>query len=262
MQKGEKNKMKVFSVLVEAFTSSNETKKELWVVLSTAFGLILSISTLIEDLEINEIVLSAGLSVFVCLLFFIVKYNYYRKNGKVITRGTTKITVKFGDLFKEKGLKLIPCEGEFEVDNDNIISKESIQWQCLNDIKEPIKTVENCDRDNYFDRTEVVDKNNVCIFSVIDLDEQNIAKCTTEEYVQIIIKLCKLIETVAKKREVVIPIIGSGFKKVDRDMDSIDCLNLILTILKLYSFNRETQIKIIIYEKKHTMKDINLFLIK
>ena len=262
MLKGEKNKMKVLSVFGEAITVSNEIKKEVGGILLTAFGLILSVLTLIEGLQINSIVLSTGLSVAVSFLFLIIKYNYYRNHGKVITRGTTTITVKFGDIFKEKGVKLIPCEGKFEKENDNVISRESIQWKCLSDIKDSIKTVENCDKTKYFEHTDVIGKNCVCVFSIIDLDEQNIAKCTTEEYIQIILKLCKLIEKIAKKREVIIPIIGSGFKKIDRDMDSIDCLNLILTILKLYSFNRETQIKIIIYEKKHTMKDINLFLVK
>lgn len=262
MLKGEKNKMKALSVLGNAITSSNEIKKEVWGILSTTFGLVLSVLTLIEGLKMNSVVLSIIISIVSSFLFFIIKYNYYRKNGKVITRGTTTITVKFGDIFKEKGVKLIPCEGKFEKVDDNVISRKSIQWQCLSDINEDIKTVKNCEKTKYFDHTEVIGKNNICVFSIIDLDEQNIAKCTTEQYVQIILKLCKLIETVAKKREVIIPIIGSGFKKVDRDMDSIDCLNLILTILKLYSFNRETKIKIIIYEKKHNMKDINLFLIK
>lgn len=104
-------------------------------------------------------------------------------------------------------------------------------------------------------------QNNCCLFSLIELDEETVAKCTVEEYVQIIFKLCKLIEKVAKKKVVSIPIVGSGIKKTDRDMNTIDCLNLIITILKLYSFNREININIIVNRDKHSMEDTNLFII-
>lgn len=253
--------MKIFKVCIEAFKLNNAVKKEVGLTFLTTFGIIISVLSLSKFSYLNILLVTIGISLVICFIMFIIKYNYYRKSGKVITEGTTKITVKFGDIYNEKGVKLIPCEGEFKIADDNIIPNNSIQGQCLKYMEKPIKTVENYDKNKYFDRTDVNGEHKMCFFSVIDLDEQNIAKCTTEEYIEIILKLCRLIEIVAKKREVVIPIIGSGFKKLDKDMDFIDCLNLIITILKLYSFNRETNIKIIIYEKKHTMKDINLFLL-
>lgn len=260
MQRGKKSNMECLKVISNAIILSKNLKKEAWIWISTSFSLFISILSLFEVNPVNAILISLLLSIIIQIGFFIYKYSKYANKGKYIKRGSTKINVKFGDICEEKGIKLIPCEENLLKGNSSSIPAKSIQAQYFKKYDEKVEFMENSDSDGMLKHTKILN-NGCCLFSVIKLDEKTMAKCTVEEYVIIIFKLCKLIEKVAKKETVFIPIVGSGIKKSDRDMCSIDCLNLIITILKLYSFNRDTTVSIVVNRKKHSMEDINLFLI-
>lgn len=254
------NTHEVISVLHTALKFNIEIKKEMWLVFFSTFSISISVISLFCNNAIFVVICSIILAIIIAIVFLYSKYRCTSNKGKIINQGSTKITVKFGDIEKEEGFKLIPCDSNLCIGDSSVISVNSLQFIFSK------KLTESFNVDDYYNdkglwHSPIDSEKDFCLFSLIELDNDNIAKCTTEEYIGKVYDTCKIIEKVAKKREIVIPIIGSGIKKTDRDMTSIDCLNLLIVIFKLYPFNRETSIKIIVNDKKHSMNDINLLLL-
>ncbi len=248
-----KTHLEIFTVVFKAL-KKNEIKKEFFMIFLTSFTLGLSLLGNTKTM----IVISFFSALFILMVIITIKYCNYRKLGKIIRDGTTKIEIIFGNIENEKeGLILVPCESSFQSKDLMIISKYSLQYSYLKDIS---KIPTNKDSIRGMDYFKIKEDADVYAFSIVQLDEDNIAKFTIEEYIQLIFNMCRLIDKISKKKQIIIPIVGSGVKIVDKDMDSFDCLSLIIIIFKLYGFNRETSIKIVVNENKHSMNDINLFL--
>lgn len=129
MRRGGKVKMRSLASITTALLQSNSLRKEAWLWISTSFSLLISILSIIDDCAVRAILMSLVFSMIVLIVFLSRKYIGYTNEGKHIKSGTTKINVKFGNLYEEEGVKLIPCEEGLQRKESLSIPERSIQAQ-------------------------------------------------------------------------------------------------------------------------------------
>lgn len=173
----------------------------------------------------------------------------------------TNVSIQFGNIFNEDGIILIPVDNRFEIDfKSNKIPNKSIQAsftnrvakndRWINDLKQILdREVSNFTSTKNLGIRFDLDHKQYLLFPIVDLNENGTAKMKLTEYVSMLINLCEAINTHAKKNEVIIPLVGSGVSITDTTVSSFEKLKILLFIIRIYSFNREINIKIILNGK-------------
>lgn len=172
----------------------------------------------------------------------------------------THVSIQYGDIFNEAGIILIPMDDSFEIDcKSNKIPNKSIQaiftrkvtdYKCIDKLKQIVdQELSNLSVRKPLGARFDMDEKQYLIFPIVGLDENGTAKMELVDYVSMLINLCEAINIHAKKNEVIIPLVGSGVVITNQTINSFEKLRTLLTIIRIYNFNREIHIKIMLNGK-------------
>ena len=220
---------------------------------STMFSLILIFVTIPEDAKKY-----LGLFLLILLIIgYVLLWKYMSGLKEVHLRiGETNVEIKFGDIFNEKGLKVIPFNEYFDtaVDN-NIISENSLNGQFIIKFyfnKQLVKELDNIilnspllkeSKVGIVPEREVGNKNKYALGSLVALDneyivtamsrfdENNKAFLSMEDYIAFLMKFWEKISIVYNQRTVVIPVMGSGITRFPNGYDNAKLQDLLQIIL-------------------------------
>lgn len=222
-----------------------------------------------------------------CLTLFAIIYtaiwchfNFLKKI--TIDIDGSSVTLKTGDLFKEKDFKVIPFNEYFDTRVDkHIISKNSLNGQFIKKFF-PKNTqelddyiLENCDKDDIIEKdierknggkkikfklSSTVVYSDYILTAFSKFDDDNRAVLTMPEYMEFLIGFWDRINIIYSQRSVSVPIIGSGITRIKehKNISDEDLLKIMLWTFKLseYRFKYPAKLTIVIHEEK--MSKINL----
>ncbi|WBF52472.1 macro domain-containing protein [Macrococcoides canis] len=215
--------------------------------------LMLSIFSVLGFTGFSALSICALISGILAILIIISKYINIQKNGKKLYEKNININIKFGNIFKENKY-IIQCESTLS-DSIEKVSKESVQYKYFLNNTEFEKKNKKYEK---YDLIRVNEENNAFLFIISELDKNFVAKCTMAEYVDIIVRICEVIDRISKKEVVSITLVGSNIKITDANMSKMDKLQLIVNILKVFDFKRETSVNIVLHESKKNHYNLSL----
>lgn len=210
--------------------------------------LMLSIFSVADFTGFCALLICALISSVFTLLIIIAKYIKIQKKGKKLYEKNININIKFGNIFKENKY-IVQCESTLS-DSKEKVSKESVQYNYFLNNTEFEKKDKKYKKYKKYELIRVNDEKDEFLFIISELDKNFIAKCTVAEYVEIIVEICKVIDRISKKEVVSITLVGSNIKITDANMSKMDKLQLIVNILRVFDFKRETSVNIVLNEEK------------
>ena len=223
-----------------------------------------------------------GFIVFVAIIFIYLLYRANHTDSIQLTINGLKVHISYGDLFKSKGLKLIPFNEYFDTLVDNVIIAE----KTLNGkfIKKYYSNIPNFDnqiltaligkpyesnnarlmgkKNKYELGTTIEVSNEYILTAFTHFDDANRAYLSKGEYLLCLDNLWKEINRVYAQRNINIPLLGSGISRIGNDLKLQDYLEQIINSLKLSNLDNAYNTKINIVLHESVKSDINLFEIK
>lgn len=222
-----------------------------------------------------------------CLILFAIIYtiiwchfNFLKKT--TIDIDGSSVILKVGDLFEEKGLKVIPFNEYFDTKVDNkIIAEHSLNGifikrylsKSVQELDDYI--LEKCDNEDIIDRdirrkqggkeikfklSSTVVYSDYILTAFSKFDDDNRAVLTMPEYMEFLIGFWDRINRIYAQSSVSVPIIGSGITRIKehKNISDEDLLKIMLWTFKLseYRFKYPAKLTIVIHEEK--MNKINL----
>lgn len=258
-----------------------------WKIFSTS-GTILSIILIFVDIPQN-LRLKLGLLALALLLvtYFILWNSANKLTNITLDIGETSVEIKFGDIFLEKGLKVIPFNEYFDTNIDNhIISEESLNGQLItkyyNNTRMLDESIEN-DSDLQSNLSHLNDsrikgkKKAYKLGSILVIDDEfiltamskfssnNEAVLTMSEYIQFLMNFWEEISKKYNVRTVVIPIMGSGITRFKQGYEKTtpqDLLEIILWTFEVSKIKIAHPAQLTIVIGKDKKNKINLYKLK
>lgn len=200
--------------------------------------------------------------VFYSILFYLA--NIVKKLELNIDK--VDIEIREGDIFTEKGLKVIPFNEKFDIEvNDKIISENSLNGKFLNR-RDLVKNInefqvelkkEMGEKDKYELGSIFKWNNEYLITAFSKFNDKNQAYLQLEDYYSFLEKFWGNLSAVYSGRNIIIPLLGSGITRLD--VEDEELLKMILLTLKL---SRKKFNKIIIVLTENKLKKIDLYHVK
>ena len=208
------------------------------------------------------------------ILWGIIYFWYFRERHKPYA---TKINGKhvqicIGDIFKERGLKVIPFNERFDTQVDDII----IAHRTLNvmmidnfvsNIEDLRQTIADAEKDasrfkmnkkKEYPLGRIIQYNQFLMLAFTHFDAENKAYINISEYDQVLLRMWSEIRRVYAGKEVVLPLLGSGITTIDGApcKNYTELLKCMLCTLKRSNFEPTLGIKIIL--TKDAIKQIDM----
>lgn len=229
----------------------------------TALGIVASVMTLLSSVNkyftnyFSEYIFNGYFFLFFLCLLYTVIASRTKRNIKFKVSAKVNLEVKFGDLFEQKGIIVIPFNEYFDVVvDDKIISKNTLNGAFINKyfpndstsllskINEQLERhfeISNINTDRgkgnnkkYPLGTTIRIEKDDKIFFLVALtrfDERNRAQITNLEYQEVVIKLIDFIESNSNGYKVNLPLIGAGHSGVNANKQSL--LEFLIFSLKI-----------------------------
>ncbi|PMG58834.1 hypothetical protein BCU88_14580 [Vibrio splendidus] len=196
------------------------------------------------------------------------------------------VTIKVGDIFQQKGLKVIAFNEYFDTQVDNmIIAKNSLNGIFIsNHLDVSVSVLDNHIKNYTFESDEFIGNNpnraqgkakryqigTICIHgdylltAFSKFDENNKALLTMPEYLEFLINFWDKVNNVYAQQNVSVPIFGSGITRIKghKSINDEDLLKIMLWTFRISEmrFKYPARLSIIIHKDK--INQINLLDIK
>lgn len=231
--------------------------KNIWIVFFSVFSFVSGVLTITIKSGICIISISLLCSSLIVFMYILWQCIMIKKTGITLKGKSSKIQVIFGDITEiSEGIKFIACESSFEKHNLQKIPSKSLQYRCLNEVEENYKLI---DVDGTKSKLKYFTVEDRCFFSIGNLNDNTNISIEFIDYVVLIFDICKLILKISKKQTCVFPIIGTSVIINDGRFDSLQRLKIMIEIFKLYPFNKEINLQIVINKEKYNQNNFNLF---
>lgn len=256
---------------------SNKTKKSIGLsfnilgfcsIICTILGISLRDLYFVNSFSIlGKILFVMIIFLFLSLIVYII-IKYICNNKIEITINGTRVDIKYGDIFNEKGIIVIGCDTTFSTQVDNIkISKNSLHGQLVlkhgdqNEINNSV--VDEAKKNNIkkingkyeFELGSVVkyynkkNKKTYLMAAIMQLDLDNRASTDIAQYEKMLIKMWNEIDKKYAGEEISIPLLGSGISRFkDKEKDNIILLKIILYTLYISNVHINSKINIVLYK--------------
>ena len=249
--------------------------------------LILSLVLIFVDIQfeykaISGIIFVIGLCIIYCIIW--IKSNTI--NDLLISINNSTVHIKYGDIFDEKGKKVITFNEYFDtcVDND-IINLESINGQFIQkyitniskfdyEISEELKKRgkipvidemrEKGKKEKYSLGTMIKYNKDFLLMAFTRFNNDNSANITIQEYISCLIEMWHEIDKLYSQDIVVVPLLGSGTTRF-KDCYIIseqEMIELILWTFKISRVRLSYPSKLVIILRESLKDIINLYKIK
>ena len=190
----------------------------------------------------------------ILLIYIITLWRAYRQKEKKLQINHNNICIKFGDIFKESGNKVIAFNEYFDTKVDEkIISSKTLNGYV---VKNHIKNIEQFDNeiqnDSYLKPIETnVNRTNggktnkyelgscfrhddIIAVAFTKFDKNDNARLTLNEYYCCLLNFWKELNRVYNSENMIIPLLGSGITRIENGdkITSEEKLNILLHTLK------------------------------
>ncbi len=185
-----------------------------------------------------------------------------------LTIRNTPVSISCGDIFETSGLRVIGCDTHFDTRIDDIvITKGSLHGQLflehgnIDEIKTAIETEANRrglhkNGEGLYDfpigtiirYDSSVDNNTYLMLAMMNLNDDYEAHTNMAEFEHMLMRMWKEIDRVYARKEIVLPLLGTGIARFDdgpKQKDSL--LRCILCTLNSSGVSFNSKVKIIIY---------------
>lgn len=224
--------------------------------------------------------------VILIIVYLIIWYNANNLKDINIDIDGSEVSIKSGDLFKEKGLKVIPFNEYFDtIVDDKIISNSSLNGIYIkkyfpNNVNQLDKfIVDNSDdldiinnqanrrlggKSIKFKLSTIFVYEDFILTAFTKFDEHNKATLTMPEYIEFLINFWDRVNRVYAQRTVSVPVFGSGITRIKehKNISDEDLLKIMLWTFKLSEMKFKYPAKLTIIVHKDKIGQINLFDIK
>jgi hypothetical protein len=189
------------------------------------------------------------------------------------------VEIKTGDLFEEKGWKVIPINDRYDTQVDVVvIAHNSLNGKMIdfhvNDLKTLNDTIMMAEYDTSELKPETIDGkkiyplgrliayNDFLMLSFSHFDKQNRANIAIGEYEQMLIRMWSEMRRVYAAKHIAIPLIGSGITTIAgvSQKNYTEMLKCILCTLRRSRFQPDQGISIVLTEE--VMSNINMNVIR
>lgn len=212
-------------------------------------------------------------SIFVYVILYVAMYLQARNTvEREINLGNTKITVKYGDLFRESGLKVISCNEYFDSQVDEVLISSKtlhgkVMTEYINDINDfDQKLAENdcCNKRIIEQVNRAIGKKNkyqlgTCFrynefvfVAFTKFDEDNKAYLDLPNYMYCLSNMWDEINRVYGGNNIVVPLVGSGITRINSSasITKQDQLEMLVNSLKFSNikFSHDSHITIVLPE--------------
>ena len=220
---------------------------------------------------VSALILFASYVVLWCGIFF----WYFRERHKPYETKINgkRVQICIGDIFKEKGLKLIPFNERFDTQVDDII----IAHRTLNgmmvdfyvhDVESLVQHIENAGNDKtnlkrnkkgVYPLGRIIAYKDFLMLAFTHFDSENKAYINISEYEQVLLRMWSEIRRVYAGKEVILPLLGSGITNIDGApcKNYTELLKCMLCTLKRSNFQPTSGIKIILTKDAINQIDMN-----
>ena len=240
------------------------------------------LSFFINDNKYKETCGEVIIAILACIFFYMLyKANFINKIKLKIN--LIEVEIFYGDLFDQKGLKLIPFNEYFDTIVDNeIISENSLNGVFIDkhyqnnigtlnslickkldktSFKENPSRIKGKTKKYKLGTTIEIEKNYI-LTALTHFNDNNEASLSTIEYLHFLNILCKQISVIYSNRIINIPLIGSGISRIGNNLKYEDYLFQIINSLNLSEFSQSSRAKINIVLHKDSKKEVNLYKMK
>jgi hypothetical protein len=240
--------------------------------INIAFGIMAIVSLVLAICDLN----SQEKYIIGCVILFllIALYGFMwwcasKLTERIIYINKTKVIIKFGDIFTQPDLKVIPFNEYFDTKVDDIvISNVSLNGKFLQKVgtKEFLKKF---NKDPYVKKSKSSNKKymlgtifkyeDYCATAFARFDKDNKAYINIHDYIFFLINFWKELDRVYAHRNVSIPLIGGGITRfMECDVSKQELLKLIIWSLKMSRIIFEpAELTVIIHNT--VRKEINLY---
>ena len=216
-----------------------------------------------------------------CVICYIAMGAIY-SNSITININNTKVILKCGDIFKEDGFRVIPCDSTFSTKiNDVVISKRSVHGQFVlghsepNKVREVVKQrAEYLSKKGFLDKgidgldnfplgsivlyKSDIDHETYLMLAMLELNNAYEAHTNLAQFESMLFRMWKEIDRVYASHNVVLPLLGTGISRFDDGAkDKVNLLRCMLCTLKSSGATLNTNVVILIAKDKND--DIPLY---
>lgn len=250
---------------------------------STVFSLFL----IFVEIPSDKKAVAGCIFVLALIILYVILWQRANKlNSVELDIEGSKVTIKSGDIFSERGLKVIAFNEYFDtVVDDKIISAHSLNGVFINHHLPATLAKLNQHIENYaFDADEVAERNDaraegkkqrynigtLCVYDDFILaafskfDKNNRAVLTMPEYLEFLINFWDRINKVYAQQSVSTPVFGSGITRIKehKNITDEDLLKIMLWTFRISEMRFKYPAKLTIVVHKDKMASINLLDIK
>lgn len=252
------------------------------------FAMIVSTMVIFIDIPQKYKLLAFVVFLVMLIAIYIILWCKANKSENIFLEiGVTRVELKSGDIFKEKGLKVIAFNEYFDtIVDDKIIARASLNGQFISKYIKKITELDKTIEEDEKLSQDVIDSNGsrsagntkryklgssilindefiLTAFSRFNSDNQ--AELTIQEYVNFLLNFWNEINRLYAQRSVTVPVFGSGitrFKNGFEDIDINELLKIMIWTFKVskIKFAYPAKLTIIIYSE--LMDKVNLYDIK
>ena len=219
-----------------------------------AFAIVTGLSTIaslcsytlrdIEGVSFGKAIFILSIGYFLILAIIFLWYIWQRHRPYVTKINGKPVQICLGDIFKEKGLKVIPFNERFDTQVDDIIiAHRTLNGMMIDnhvsdieDLKKRILDAKNDKSNLKISKTgvyplgRIIPYNDFLMLAFTHFDSENKAYVNISEYEQVLLRMWAEIRRVYAGREVVLPLLGSGITNID-GLPYKDCTELLKCIL-------------------------------
>lgn len=212
------------------------------------------------------------LSLLIYCIFYLIRHRSYETtiNGK-------PLIIKTGDIFLEKGWKVIPFNDRFDTQVDDvIIAHNTLNGKMIdkyvNDLGDLQNIINSAAQDSstlkaksshgrtIYPLGKLIPYKDFLMLALSHFDNQNRAFIGIGEYEQMLIRLWSEMRRVYAAKHISIPLIGSGITTIEgcQEKNYTEILKCILCTLRSSKFQPEQGISIILTKEAMQKIDINI----
>lgn len=216
------------------------------------------------------------------LAFLIMWFLANKKDERKLKINSTNIVIKYGDLFKEEGLKVIAFNEFFDTQvDDKVIATSSLNGVFITEYSEGARTIDTKVESEAQLRENIIAQNVhrqfggkttkyqlgcVCpykdyfLLAFSHFDDNNKAYISVEDYISCLMHMWNELDIYYAGRPIVIPLLGSGITRFNNsEITPQELLKYVVMTFKAskVKFNNTSSLTIILNEK--IRDDINLY---
>lgn len=260
--------------------------KKLWAnfrrIVSAVAAILSLILTVVDIDQKMRIIISAVIFVILVIVFLGMWYIANNTDEKKLKINSSNITIKYGTLFEENGIKVIAFNEYFDTQVDNkviaesslngiFISKQSDGARAIDDAIEKEARLKNgVVKENvsrpYGGKSIKYQLGCICpygeyfLLAFSHFDDDNKAYISVEDYISCLMHMWNELDTYYAGRPIVLPLLGSGITRFNNsDITPQELLRYIIMTYKAskVKFNNTASLTIVLSDKLRD--EINLF---